>query len=148
MKFLAVFLVLLLNITNVQSHSRCQEYLRLHQQTECSDNHYLKKFAYKYCLRYEQRKMKFTLQGQLWIENVKQCLLTSVIHSSHQNSCKKIAQSAYEKHAHCYIRYGYCNLPYSDKRAVFYTVWDSLYKIKTLVSAFRVQKHCLNSSLY
>lgn len=125
----------------------CQDYLKLHSQSQCSKNHYLKNFAFKYCNRYEKNKDRFSLQGQIWIENVKQCLLKSTISSfKSADSCQEIAQKAFQDHSYCYVKYGYCALSSKDKHAVFLTVLDSFYQFNTYRSAYQVQTTCLNYS--
>jgi hypothetical protein len=147
MKLLGIiYLLTSLNLSSQENYS-CKEYLKLHTRSDCPNNHYLKKFAFKYCSRYENRKHKFSPQGQLWIEDVKTCLLKNVMQSlENQNSCKDISKSAYVEHAVCYTNYGYCDLSVRDKRLVFFTVWDSFYNFQTLNSAFKVQKFCINSN--
>ncbi len=120
----------------------CNEYLELHKVMNCHPNHYLKKFAFKYCSRYQKRVLEYSEKGQQWVKNVRQCLLARLIESPNINTCDSIAEAAYLDHTYCYVEHGFCDLAFDDQRRVFFQAWDSLYNLHIGKSIFDIRETC------
>ncbi len=120
----------------------CSDYIKLQQELNCSENHYLKNFAYKYCNRYQKHEASYSPQGQEWIKDVRQCLLTHLLESNEIFSCNSIAKAAYADHIVCYIKHGFCHLDFKDQRMALLHAWDSLYYLEVWKSILDISRTC------
>jgi hypothetical protein len=121
---------------------QCSEYLKIHNELQCSKNHYLKTFAHKYCLRYQENTSLYSTRAQKWLTDVKQCLLERLVESKENHNCDSIVSYAYQNHTSCYIEKGFCKLPFHDKKRVLVHALDGLKYKNVWQTAIAIAKIC------
>ena len=65
------------------------------------------------------------IQGQLWVDNVKTCLMTSLLHNVEEENptCEEVKVMAFTNHESCYNQQQFCSTMATNK-ASLYSVYD------------------------
>jgi hypothetical protein len=109
--------------TCTPSPTTCDFYTCLESNYSCGPSGYPIGYGYKFCSKFGESYYSFSPKGQVWVNNVRQCLQESLIDDmSCNSSCSKIQSDAFGSHAGCYVRTGVCELPPSDWFEILHTV--------------------------
>lgn len=120
----------------------CEYYSCISHEKSCSRFSYPQNFGRRYCLRYAERSLNFSEEGQLWISNVKRCLISEMESFESKLSCSQLRKRAFRSHVPCYVRSGFCQLNHSDKLEVLRTIWPSVRNVQILANGFQIVKAC------
>lgn len=124
--------------------SDCEYYSCLAAAKHCSHRSYLVNFGHRYCLRYESRLSNFTEDGQVWMQEVRKCLIREMSSYEENLSCKELKVRAFSDHVPCYIESGFCELSKWDKKQILKTVWPTLKNLRVLIGGFEISRACSN----
>lgn len=146
-----IFIMLLTLITQSQAlaDSSCEKYLDdcqyyscIEETKHCGKKGYLLDFGNKYCHKFVSKAEKLSLQGQLWMTEVKTCLIHQLDNLDSGLSCRKYKKAAVDQHVPCYIDSGYCQLSTHDKKAIINIIRGSLWKPSLFNAGIQVLRHC------
>ena len=143
-----IFICLFLS-TLVHAQTECQQFLDdceyyscIEAEKQCGDRGYPIGFGRKYCMRFEERQAKLSLEGQEWMKRVRSCLIAGMEESTDGLSCREFKRSAVKLHVPCYVDSGYCQLSKKDKKAVIKMISWSMWRPSLLNAGLRVLKSC------
>lgn len=146
---LFIFILALFQVSNAVADSNCREiendceyYSCVSESRHCRNSSYLIRFGRKYCLRYDNRRPSFSLNGRIWIDNVRGCLIRHMNTYPETMSCKEFKNVAFKDHVPCYLESGFCELSKSDRLEILKTIWTSLGNFQILSNGFKVIQSC------
>jgi hypothetical protein len=90
----------------------------LETKYQCGPEGYPIGFGQKFCQVFEREVDKFSPQGQEFLWTNMQCLQNRLVLPYvliNTRDCSNLKQSALDSHAPCYIKSGFCDLPFTDK---------------------------------
>jgi hypothetical protein len=153
LKLVFILLFALVVKTQVFANSSCDNYLNdcqyytcIEASKHCGKKGYLLSFGNKYCHKFANKSEKFSLQGRLWMNQVRDCLIRQLDHLNPEVSCRKYKQAAIDQHGPCYINSGYCELPDKDKNVILKIIRDSLWKPTLFKAGITVLRQCARRS--
>jgi len=86
--------------------SECDFYQKLESEYQCHSKGYPINFGYKYCIQFINKKKSFSLEGQQWLANTRECLINELKNTGF-NNCKELRDFAFESHGPCYEQAGF-----------------------------------------
>lgn len=102
------------------SYYECRSY-----EMACADTDYLMRFGSHYCQAFDREIDKFTPQGRDVLAAIKSCLQVQ-LEDQQGLTCSNALDFAYQQHERCYLEAGFCNLSFSDKWLILWTVMPEL----------------------
>lgn len=120
----------------------CEYYRCVEAQATCGFRGYPRGFGQKYCLRFQHNQVKFSDQGQLFIERTRNCLINHLDKMDSSVKCSKIKKQSFKDHIPCYIESGFCSLSNHDRKELYKTIWPSLWRAKVLISGIKMIRIC------
>lgn len=147
MKFILIFILFIGHISASEcSHllDDCEYYVCVEKQKKCGKRKYPMGFGHKYCQKFTKKLHKFSAQGQIWVEEAKNCLIEKLDTLDEDISCRKFKRKATKQHVPCYIEAGYCNLPKSDRKLITKTVIKSMWRPSLVWAGLKVLNKCRN----
>ncbi len=120
----------------------CEYYSCVSEAKHCGDESYPISFGKRYCLRYESRMDHFTENGKIWINEVKKCLIDEMAKFEEDLTCSQLRKRAFKSHVPCYVKSGFCELSFYDKRMAIKTIWPSIRNVHILASGINTLRAC------
>ena len=104
---------------------------------------YLVDFGHHYCQKFlDLEKGLFSSSGELWLSEVRQCLMEKMEELPENISCKSIKRKSNGHHFNCYYETGFCDLPFKDKRQLMNFIKPELKRLDVLLSGLGVIFAC------
>ena len=126
---------------------------------EASSNAYAIKYAEKFCRMFEERRAKFSADGQKWMDGVRKCLQVALVPELRpwaNPTCQKIRERAFDSHTSCYLKPdkdvpSICDLDYAEYVKIFWTIKSSFIKLDTAWPSFKglwnIEANCTLSKI-
>ena len=126
---------------------------------EASSNAYAITYAATFCRLFEERRAKFSSEGQQWMDGVRKCLqvaLVPLLRPWANPTCKEIRERAFASHTPCYLEPdkdvpSICDLDYVEKVKIFWTIKGSFLKLDTawesLKGMWNIETECISSKI-
>ena len=95
---------------------------------DCGDGGYFRGYGQKYCSRFSAiTALRMSAEGELWMENVRRCLMRSMEGILPDADCANVKAEAFASHPPCYVESGLCSLPPADWLQIVATIapWDN-----------------------
>ena len=120
----------------------CAYYACVEGIKKCGERKYFIGFGLKYCNSFDFRSAKFSEEGKLWLDDVKSCLIESIDSLDESLSCRKLKKASISSHVNCYVKSGYCNLSFRDKKEVIKTIKGALWRPSILRAGLKINFKC------
>ena len=106
------------------SPDSCEYYQVLEDRFHCErDTPYLIQYAKHYCLKFKERKSRWSPAMKSWVENTTSCLQSELArHVDEFNACHDIREFGYNSHMRCYVDSGFCKLNAWQRLKIIRTV--------------------------
>ena len=146
-----IFLLCILVTTQLGwTQDKCQYYLDLEIEKDCSNHpsapsHYLTKYGFKFCLRFEQKLDYWPEPLRAFSESTRDCLQEHLRINSPDLTCREIERTAFASHSSCYYASGFCQLNKKHQAMVILSILDLqlLKKLEaTSLQGYKVLKAC------
>lgn len=125
--------------------SDCEYYSCMEANKKCGDTGYLKNFGHRYCLRFDDKKHRFSEKGKLWLSRVKSCLIDEIVKLPDTTSCSNLKSAAFAQHVPCYLKTGFCSLSRLDKIRLYKTVLKDIWRYEIFSTGIEVRLSCLRN---
>ncbi len=123
----------------------CQDEWRgcsLSSSNESSEN-YLIDFGHHYCQKFiNVEKGLFSSSGEVWLSEVRQCLMERVEKLPQDASCESIKRKSNIHHFNCYYNKGFCDLPFKDKKQLMKLIAPELKRLDVMLSGLGLMFAC------
>jgi hypothetical protein len=126
------------------TENRCDYYDYYESVKQCGPKGYPIGFGKKYCEKFSARRSKFSITGQLWIDNTMDCLIDQLDQTigDPDLTCKKIKRISISQHARCYTDNGFCRLKMKDRLKALRVVLPELHTLNFYRGFFASAKLC------
>ena len=105
----------------------CSYYQCLSYGMSCADTDYTTNLALRFCVRFDETLETYTPQGRAFIKRVEVCLQDEIEKSfTPQTTCSDLGANAPAQHTSCYVRSGFCSLPFRDQTRIAQLVLPAL----------------------
>ena len=92
-------------------------------------------FGHHYCQKFlDLEKGLFSSSGELWLSEVRQCLMEKIEKLPENISCQSIKRKSNIHHFNCYYEKGFCDLPFKDKRQLVNLIKPELKRLDVMLS--------------
>ena len=106
---------------------------------EATSNAYAIRYAEKFCSLFDERRAKFSADGQKWMDGVRKCLqvaLVPLLRPWAKPTCEEIREEAFTSHTPCYLKPdkdvpSICDLDYLQYYKIFWTIRGSFAELDT-----------------
>ncbi len=136
-----LFAILLLLPLVVAKANECDAYLDIEQQYHCGKSGYPLKFGHKYCQKFIAKKERFSVEGQLWLAQVRECLISEV-NSLAAIDCRELKKLAFESHGDCYEKAGFCELSSSDRKELYKMIVPQFWRVRLVQDGLSLLRSC------
>lgn len=120
----------------------CQYYLCMEDKKHCGENGYFKNLGHKYCHKFSQFKDSSSPELDNFVEETRNCLIDQITTIPIGTTCRKFKNLAYRQHVPCYIKSGFCELSFKDKRKVIYSIKGALWRPLVFKDGLRLLFKC------
>ncbi|XP_003385151.1 PREDICTED: uncharacterized protein LOC100635304 [Amphimedon queenslandica] len=120
------------NCSALANDGNCSFYDCLHTKFNCDAKDYPLRRGKRYCQKYIDESSCFTTAGQVWITNVRRCLMQSIVNSTLYNTantdCGQFEAFAVASHPQCYTDNRFCSdILLSDQCQNLNCIQDKIY---------------------
>tara|TARA_R110000868_G_scaffold64598_5_gene194094 strand:- start:8557 stop:8985 length:429 start_codon:yes stop_codon:yes gene_type:complete len=136
-----VFLLLIQFSLHNAYGGECDAYTVLEEQYQCGDSGYPLRFGQKYCQKFIDKRQNFSPEGQMWLAQVRECLITEA-NSISAIDCRELKKLAFESHGECYERTGFCDLSTGDRRELYKMIVPQFWRVRLIVDGLNLLKRC------
>ena len=111
--------------------------------TSQSKESYLVDFGYHYCQKFLTiEKGFFSSSGEMWLSEVRQCLMEKIEKLPQNISCQSIKRKSKMHHFNCYYETGFCDLPFKDKKQLVSFIKPELKRLDVMLSGLGLILAC------
>lgn len=136
------FWVIILFLLNMSAQaSECDFYQKLESEYQCHSKGYPINFGYKYCLQFINKKKSFSLEGQQWLANTRECLINELKNTGF-NNCKELRDFAFESHGPCYEQAGFCSLSKKDRKELYKMILPNFWRVSLIFDGLSLLRSC------
>lgn len=128
------------------SRESCEFYSCKHDELSCTRDNYTIEFDYKMCQKFLTLQDSATPTLAKWMPKVRLCLQKK-LELFNFNDCSDLTSKAYKTHAQCYVKAGYCNLPFEDQNWVLNQIGLAAFSPDALSTALEIAYACRSPSV-
>ncbi len=92
----------------------CEAYTGVNSALQCSEDNYLIRFGYKYCIKYVELENTYEPATQVVLAKIRSCLVSELM-NDFELTCDNSEARAMDHHLKCYQQGGFCTLPDWEK---------------------------------
>ena len=141
--FLLTATLISLNVWSGPTSRNCEYYRDIEARFLCGRAGYPLNYGYRMCKLYLGQQSQVSPGLKNWFPKVRFCLQKYLYNNQTRfHGCEDLKARALNSHVACYVKTGFCELPWSDRLSIIRSLQWGVFSPEVLAQAYGVQRAC------